>query len=117
MINNRIFFALLDSFGLPPPIPEYKFCPTRGWKSDYAYPDKHLLLEVEGGLYVQKKVNKKGEVYYSKGAHGSLSGMQRDIEKYSEAACLGYRIIRVQPDDLLTTKTMKLIKRAYNYDC
>ena len=77
-------------------IPEFKFHPVRKWKADYFIPSLKLLIEKEGGVYTH-------------GAHGSVSGILRDIEKYNSATILGYSIIRVLPKDLISTKTIDLI--------
>ena len=93
---------LLLANGLPPACSEYKFCPSRRFRADFAWPDHKLLLEVEGGVF-------------SRQAHGSISGLLRDIEKYSIAASLGWRVIRVLPADLLKTKTVELLKQSLRF--
>jgi hypothetical protein len=54
---------------------------------DYAWPDRKLFLEVEGGIW-------------SNGRHTRGSGYVRDLEKYNTAAAMGWRLIRCQPRDL-----------------
>ena len=98
--QNMIFLHLLSERGLKP-TQEYKFHPERRWLFDYAFPERLLAVEVEGGIYNGK-------------AHGSISGIKRDIEKYSEAAAYGWRIVRVLPEDIGKKKTIDLIFRAYN---
>jgi very-short-patch-repair endonuclease len=78
-------------------VKEFKFNPDRRWRSDYYIPELKLLIEQEGGVYTGQ-------------AHGSISGILRDVEKYDSATCLGYRIIRVLPKDLMTQKTIDMIK-------
>jgi hypothetical protein len=85
--------------GLPEPTPEYTFHPTRGWKFDYAFPAERLAVEIEGGIW------KKGG-----GAHSHPLNIERDIEKYNEAAILGWRILRVVPERW--TEAIVLIQRA-----
>jgi very-short-patch-repair endonuclease len=98
----KIFLALLRQNNLPIPVPEYKFHPTRRWRFDYCYPDLRIAIEIEGGVY-------------TKGAHGSITGILRDVEKYTEAAILGYRILRILPADLIKQDTILKIKRALDY--
>ena len=43
-----------------------------------------LAVEIEGAVYVQ-------------GRHTRGAGYEADCEKYSEAACLGWKVIRVTP--------------------
>ena len=70
---------------LPEPVPEYQFHPTRKWRFDYAWPLHKLALEVEGGIWTQ-------------GRHTRGAGALADMEKYSEAAILGWRLLYVTPD-------------------
>ncbi len=63
---------------------EFKFHPTRRWKADFACPTLKILIEKDGGVF-------------TKGAHGSVSGILRDMEKYTEAAKLGYAVLRYLP--------------------
>lgn len=98
-MGNKIFIQLCGQFGIPTPVEEFKFSTERRYRSDYAWPDHMILLEQEGGIY-------------TKGAHGSVSGILRDIEKYNLAATLGYRVLRVQPKDLLKASTFEMIKKC-----
>ena len=68
---------------LPEPQTEYRFAPPRRWRFDFCYPDRLLAVEIEGGVW-------KG-----KSRHTTGKGFSADIEKYSEALCLGYRVLRV----------------------
>jgi hypothetical protein len=82
--------ALCRAAGLPEPIPEYRFHPTRRWRFDYCWPLRKLALEVEGGIWTQ-------------GRHTRGSGALADLQKYSEAAIDGWRIIYCTPADLAST--------------
>jgi hypothetical protein len=66
---------------VPAPVCEYRFHPKRKWRFDYAWPEKSLALEEEGGIYIQ-------------GRHTRPKGFENDIEKYNEAAVLGWTVIR-----------------------
>ncbi len=82
-------------------IAEFKFCETRRFKSDYYIPELKLLIEKEGGIYTGQ-------------AHGSVKGILRDIEKYNLATTLGYRVLRYQPKELLTSKVIDDINKIKN---
>lgn len=117
--NPKVVEAFWKAHGIPQPITEHKFAEhikyvdkagrnrTRGWAFDYAWTfDEirssrycNLALEVEGGVWTG-------------GRHTSGAGFVKDMEKYNEAAALEWRIIRVQPCDLLKTQTANLIKRC-----
>lgn len=76
--------------------PEYKFHPTRKWRFDYVILSHKIAIEVEGGLWQM-------------GRHNRPAGFIKDMAKYNEASRLGYRLIRVQPEELLTSYTIDLI--------
>jgi hypothetical protein len=76
--------ALFAQERLPKLYREYQFS-SRGWRFDYADPPRKIAIEIEGGIFTQ-------------GAHGSIEGALRDIEKYNAATLLGWRILRYLPD-------------------
>lgn len=84
------------------PLTEHRFHPTRKWRFDYAWEDHRVALEVEGGVWVG-------------GRHTSGAGFVKDMEKYNEAAAMGWRIIRCQPKELCSSKTVDNIKRALQW--
>ena len=95
--NYPYFFPYLRANDLPIPVPEFQFHPKRKWKFDYAWEDYKIALEVEGGIF-------------SGGRHTRPKGFIGDMEKYNSAAVLGWRIIRVQPKELETKKTIDLLR-------
>ena len=78
---------LCKSLGLPVPEREYRFHPKRRWRFDYAWPDKKIAVEVEGGTWIY-------------GRHNHPSGFLKDIEKYNSAVILGWRILRYTPQQI-----------------
>lgn len=84
------------------PLTEHRFHVTRRWRFDYAWPEHQLALEVEGGVWVG-------------GRHTSGAGFVKDMEKYNEAACMGWRIIRCQPRQLCTMQTVETLRRALQW--
>lgn len=81
------FARQCQALGLPVPVPEYRFHPTRKWRLDYAWPDRRLALEVEGGIWMR-------------GRHTRGSGFRKDMEKYNTLAIAGWRLLRVCPADV-----------------
>lgn len=77
---------------------EYRFHPSRKWRFDYAIPSLRMAIEVEGGVWTG-------------GRHTSSKGFLGDMEKYNEAALLGWCLVRTTPAALLTGATIELIKR------
>lgn len=105
--EHSLFFSLLKREGLPLPFPEYVFAAPRKWRFDFAWvvvpsftmPNVKVALEVEGGVW-------------TRGRHTRGSGFLKDCQKYNEAACRGWRLLRVTPQQLCTLDTIALIKRA-----
>lgn len=65
----------------PEPVSEFVFAPPRQWRADFAWPDKKLLVEIEGGVF-------------GKSRHTSGTGYTEDCHKYNAATCAGYRVLR-----------------------
>jgi very-short-patch-repair endonuclease len=91
-----VFLALLRREKVPAPEVEVRFHPTRRWRFDYAWPAARVALEVEGGAF-------------SGGRHTRGAGFRRDMEKYNEAARLGWVVLRCLPEQLRTTETARLV--------
>jgi hypothetical protein len=79
---------LCKADGLPPPIPEYAFAaPARKWRADYCWPVRKVIVEIDGGLFVN-------------GRHSRGAGMLKDFEKLNAATLLGFRVLRYGPQQL-----------------
>jgi very-short-patch-repair endonuclease len=63
------------------PVREHVFHPGRRFRFDFAWPDRLVALEIDGGIW-------------NVGRHTRGSGAVTDAEKYSLAAILGWRILR-----------------------
>lgn len=63
------------------PVREHQFC-ERKYRFDFAWPDKKLAVEVEGGTSFGRSRHSKGE------------GFERDIAKYNRAARDGWVVLR-----------------------
>jgi very-short-patch-repair endonuclease len=81
------------ALGLPIPITEYRFHPTRRWRFDWAFPQAKLAVEQEGGIWIKGKSGRGG-------AHSLPTNILRDMEKSNEAAILGWRILRFTPQQV-----------------
>ncbi|KDD10136.1 endonuclease domain-containing protein [Bordetella bronchiseptica] len=64
-----------------PPVREYRFMSTRGWRFDFAWPDFKIAVEIEGGVWTG-------------GRHTRGAGFVADTEKYNAAAIAGWRVLR-----------------------
>ena len=101
--NEKVVRAFFLQHGLPEPRTEWQFDPNRKWRWDYcwnALEDTGMLaLEVNGGLWTG-------------GAHVRPARMLEEYEKWNRAACLGWRVLFVTPDQLLKAETVRLVREA-----
>ena len=66
---------------------EVRFHPVRRWKADFFVEGvRKVLIEVEGGGWLP-----------GGGRHNRGKGFAADMEKYNEALCLGFVVLRVNP--------------------
>ena len=77
---------------------EHRFHPKRRWRFDLAYPSKMLAIEVDGGGFVQ-------------GRHSRGTGIEKDAEKFAEAAILGWTVIRCTPKQVKNGQALGWIER------
>lgn len=92
--------AFFTQSGLPEPIFEYRFHPERKWRFDIAWgAPQRVALEVQGGIFIA-------------GRHSRGAAILKEWEKLNTAACMGWRILYVQPKDLCLTSTVEMIKWA-----
>ena len=82
VIPDAVAFAGIP-IGFPKPILEFRFHPTRKWRFDYAWPNRKVALELEGGIW-------------SRGRHTRPLGFLEDMEKYNEAAAMNWLVLRYQ---------------------
>ena len=66
---------------------EYRFHPVRMWRFDFAYPDKKVAIECEGGVWTQGR--------HTRGAHYG-----QDCDKYNAAVLLGWKVLRYTTNTL-----------------
>ena len=66
------------------PVPEYEFAPGRKWRFDWAFPDRKIAVEVEGGNW-------------GNGRHTRGKGYEDDCEKYNAAVAAGWSLFRFTP--------------------
>lgn len=88
----------LKAAGLPEPVREHRFHPTRRWKFDFAWQDRWLAVECEGGAYVE-------------GRHSRGPGFEADLEKYAEATAMGWTVLRCSPRQIEEGRCLAWIER------
>ena len=93
------FVQLCLLHGLPAPVKEFRFHPTRKWRFDYCWPDTKVALEIDGGVWTG-------------GRHTRGKGFISDQEKTNEAQVSGWIVLRTIPKDAASGAVLELVKRA-----
>ena len=95
---------LCRAHGLPAPVPEYRFHPSRRWRFDWAWPEQKIALEQEGAVWVR-------------GRHTRGPGVIQDMEKYNQAAVLGWRLLRLTPQQVKAGAALPLLQELLRDAC
>lgn len=77
---------------------EYKFHTKRKWRADFLITGKKILVEVEGGIW-------------SGGRHTRGKGYLADMEKYNEAAIMGFTVLRFSTEQVKAGVAIKQIEQ------
>jgi very-short-patch-repair endonuclease len=66
---------------LPEPVAEFRFHAARRWRFDWAWPERLVAVEIDGGVWIG-------------GRHNRAGGYLADMEKLNAAAEAGWRVLR-----------------------
>lgn len=94
------FINQLKQTGLPrPDESEYLFAKEIGrkWRADFAYTEIRLLVEIEGGEFINGRHNRN---------------LRGDAEKYNSAVLLGWKVLRFTGSMLKSGEAMDTMERA-----
>ena len=80
-------------------VAEHRFHPTRMWRFDYAIPSHRIAIEIDGGVWIE-------------GRHNRPKGYIADLDKFNNAAALGWRVLKFTPQQQFTTKALRLIQAS-----
>ena len=93
---EKRFEMLWRAQGGPELEKEFRFHPVRKWRADFAHLPSRILIEIEGGIYVN-------------GRHNRGAGFAADLEKYLEACLAGWRVVRLGPNELTLEHIGRLV--------
>jgi very-short-patch-repair endonuclease len=79
------FYQQIKVSGMPLPVREIRFTDARKWRFDFAWVDRKIAAEIEGGTWAG-------------GRHTRGKGFEDDCEKYNTAVSLGWRVYRFTSD-------------------
>jgi len=98
-----IFAAQLDSAGLTGYVREYQAIPGRKFRFDFAFMKERLLVEINGGTY-------------SKGAHSTGTGINRDYEKGNLAVLNGWRVLSFDTKMVKSGAALEVVEKLIGGD-
>lgn len=90
------FQMLWEAAEGPPLQREFRFHEKRKWRADFAYLPGRVLIEIEGGIWVN-------------GRHNRAAGFNADLEKYLEASLAGWRVFRFGADQITMENVRRLL--------
>lgn len=96
---EKEFAFKCGAYCLPPFEREYRFASPRRWRFDFAWPEKKLAVECEGGIW-------------TRGRHTRGTGFIQDLEKYNMAVLLGWRVLRFDVAKVQTGEAIEITMRA-----
>ncbi len=94
-LRRKGFLQMCTDAGLPEPMTEALFHPTRKWRLDFLWGYEGVALESDGN-----------------GRHTRWAGFREDAEKRNEAQIHGLVVLHVPSSELCTDSTIALVKRA-----
>lgn len=99
---ERMLWRRIEEAGLPEPSKQYLWArPERMYRSDFAYVQERILLEVQGGIWAANP-----------GRHNRGSGYQADLTRSNLAALLGYRLLAFSEAMIKSGEAVSTIARA-----
>lgn len=87
----------IKAAGLPDPVRQHFYAPPRKLRADFAWPERRLLVEVQGGVFNRK-------------AHGSITGVLADIDRLNAATIAGWHMLRFVPDQVKNGSALAVIE-------
>lgn len=97
---KAFFLQQLKLRGFPIPEAEVMFAKPRRWRWDFAYTDRKIAIEYQGGIF------------YSKQGHNSIKGLRRDYEKFTEGSLRGWVIILIDAETVRSGQAVLWVERA-----
>lgn len=89
----------IESAGLPSPLREYRAIEGRKYRFDFAWPERKLLIEVQGAIWVR-------------GGHSTGAGITRDAEKLNLATLAGFKCLHLTSAHVMSGQALTWIKEA-----
>lgn len=98
-VGEETFALHLRAAGITGFEREHRFAPPRRWRMDFADPARMIAVEIEGGTWAG-------------GRHTRGAGFAEDCIKYSQAAILGWRVLRFTTDQVKKGIALQMVQEA-----
>jgi very-short-patch-repair endonuclease len=95
-LSEQTLALQLKADGIPF-VQNYRFSEDRKFEIDIAIPKHRIGVEIDGGVFTRQ-------------AHGSISGIKRDMAKHNLLVREGWRVLRFRPDEVACGKAVEGIK-------
>lgn len=79
---------------------EHLYVPGRRYRADLAWPERRLLVEVQGGIWSPKS------------GHSGGAGITKDIERGNAATLAGWRVLRFAPAHIRNGEAVRVVRQA-----
>ncbi len=98
---ERYALARLQAAGLTPPARQYRFDPIRRWAFDFAWPERRVSVEIQGGIYAKTRLG-----------HSSGSGIEAGMEKHNAAQLAGWIVLAYSDHGINDGSMVEDVRRA-----
>lgn len=98
--GQRMLDMTWEPWGIKSPVPEWRFHPVRRWRFDYAWVDKKIAVEVDGGAW-------------SRGRHTRGTGFIADMEKSNVANAMGWHVYRFTPQQIKSGEAQTFLSKIF----
>lgn len=122
---EQLLFDKIIAADYPEPEREHRFDKVRKWRFDFAYPERKIAIEVEGGSFsapvrchicgnIVKHRLKSGVLVPVRagGRHNRGANFEKDAEKYNQAALDGWMVLRVTPAMIKDGRAVNIVRDA-----
>jgi len=97
------YYARLKQLKIPMPERQYRFYDDRKWPFDFAWPDKKVAVEIDGGIW-------------SGGRHTRGRGFIGDCDKINRAQILGWVVLRFTREHMDSGDAYALLLEALGWE-
>lgn len=98
---EQLFLDQLNEVGVEGFEREHKFLKDRRFRFDFAWVDKMIAAEIEGGVW-------------NKSRHTNPAGFEKDCEKYNLATKAGWKVFRFGPTHVKNGSAIQFIRELIN---